>query len=88
MFPIRLGTNIADTLSKLISFNLETLTCKVASSTSTNKGTKLLWTIGNIVVEKVNAGVMTFYPSFNLNDNKAKRLADEPLFTINPKFLL
>jgi len=57
---MRLGTQIAETLSKGISLRILVSSGKVLSSTSIKKGTKSLQTKGATVVENVSAGVITF----------------------------
>ena len=43
--------------------------------------------MGEIVVAKVNEGVIISEPLLKLKDAKPSKLADEPEFTIRPNFL-
>ena len=88
MLPMRLGTNIAEVFLFIFSVINFSSICKVYLSTSTNIGFRPLMTSEDIAVPKFKQGIITSLPFLRFKILSAKRIADDPEFTIIPYFLL
>ena len=80
--PNKFGIIIALVFLFILFSIFSTLIINLLISTSTKLGTKPSWYIGATVVEKVNVGVIISLFFLSFKDARAKRLAEDPEFTL------
>lgn len=86
--PIKLGNKITFVFSVTLERICSTLGTQVPISTSQKIGFNPHCIIGAKVVEKVQAAVKISVPGSRFNAFKPNKIAEEPLFTKSPCFLL